>query len=59
MSQSCDTAARSGYEVDVRVFEELTSVSPARFWLLFDSNGPSHLLLGTSLPVTAVSLEVG
>jgi hypothetical protein len=43
----------------VRVFEEMTSVSPARFLASLRLERAKHLLLETSLPVTTVALEVG
>jgi AraC family transcriptional regulator len=43
----------------LRIFEELTSVSPARFLASLRLEQAKRLLIETSLPVTTVSLEVG
>jgi AraC-like DNA-binding protein len=43
----------------LRVFEELTSVSPARFLASLRLERAKRLLLETSLPITTVVLEVG
>jgi AraC family transcriptional regulator len=53
-----NTAAMSKFHF-LRVFEELTSVSPARFLASLRLECAKRLLLETSLPITTVALEVG
>ena len=43
----------------LRVFEEVTSVSPVRFVAALRIERAKHLLLETSLPVTTICFEVG
>ena len=58
LAKLAHTVAMSKFHF-VRVFEEMTSVSPARFLASLRLERAKHLLLETWLPVTTVALEVG
>src|SRR5262249_16929751 len=58
LAAMAETAFMSRYHF-LRVFEEVTTVSPARFLAALRMERAKRLLLETSLPVTTICYEVG